>query len=157
MGILVAPNCCQQLVLLIFLILAIPVPVGVQNYFIGVLFYISMWLLILSTFSCGHWLFNLFVKCHWAILSSIVCLLLSNCKFWNIFWIHVLWHIYEYFLPVCGLLFHFISGVFHQIKVFSFDKVHFINVFLLRFMLFISYLSCLGFLQGHKYSYYVFF
>ena len=41
----------------------------------------------------------------------------------------------EYFLPVCGLLFHFISGVFHQVTVFSFDKVYFINFFLLRFML----------------------
>ena len=35
----------------------------------------------------------------------------------------------EYFLPVCGLLFHFISGVFHQMKVFKFDKVRFITFF----------------------------
>lgn len=64
--------------------------------------------------------------------------------------------IYNYFLPLCDLSFHFISSAFWRTKVLNFDSV--IYQFLLLWIMF-CYLNLwyTWLAQGHKISSYIFF
>ena len=66
----------------------------------------------------------IFVMCLWHHLSTF-----QSGYLWFNYWVaglksFIRYMYCKYFLPVCGLPMHLLNGIFWEVEVFNFDKVH---------------------------------